>query len=393
MGLYEYEATSPTGKPERGRLQAADDAAAREELGARGLTEVRVWPYAADGPHGELAEGQLTTLVEAVGAAAASRVPLEVTLSALADEKGDRRLSSVARRLAARLGEGATIDEAIADMEHQLPADVRGLLRAGVESGDLAGTFERFAEQRLALGRIDRQIRAAVAYPLLILVVLVPLLLFLSMYVIPMFAELYEDFDVELPPLTILIVHTAEQIPGLVGGLVLLVVAVPIVLRLVGGRWLYHRVRTATPLVGPLWIYASQREFATLLASLLARRLPLASAVGYTGEVMSDRNVARACRRVKQRLESGMPLSQCLGQSIHFDRSLVALAAWGERGGLLPEALRIATDVFDDKVEQTAALVRRILPPLTLVTVTVIMFFVVIGLFVPMVMLVEGLSG
>jgi type IV pilus assembly protein PilC len=89
---------------------------------------------------------------------------------------------------------------------------------------------------------------------------------------------------------------------------------------------------------------------------------------------------------------SGQALSQSLDQSIHFDRSLVALVGWGEKHGALLEALGVARDLFDDQVEQHAALVRRILPPLALVTVGTLMFFVIIALMIPMAKLIEGLS-
>jgi type IV pilus assembly protein PilC len=392
MAEYEYQALTTTGERVRGRLTAADETAAHRELAARGWTVIDLlWCPAVD-DDGTLREEEVTTLVHAVGAAATSRVPLEVTLAVLAEEKDDPRLADIARRLAEQLQRGVTIDQAVADLDQELPPEVRGLMRAGIESGDLAGTFERFAQQRLESQRIGRRIRAAIAYPLLILAILVPLLLFLSIYVIPMFGEMYEEFELDLPAITFLILQTAEQLPGLIGGLLLLVLVMPIVLRVLGGRWLFHRVRAATPLLGRLWTWSGQREFAGLLASFLDLRLPMTSAVAHTGQMMSDRNVARACQRVSQRLETGQSLSACLSQSIHFDRTLVALVAWGETHGLLPEALRIATEVFDDRVEQQTSLVRRLLPPVTLVAVATLMFFVIVGLMIPLITLIEGLS-
>jgi type IV pilus assembly protein PilC len=226
----------------------------------------------------------------------------------------------------------------------------------------------------------------------LILAILALLLLFLSIFVIQIFKDILLEFDLEMPQITIFVVQTSKQLPPLIGGLLLIVVAIPIVLRIIGGRWLFHRVRAAIPLLGRLWTWAGQREFAFLLASFLDLRLPLASAVAHTGEIISDRNLAHACRAVSARLTTGRSLGDCLTQSMHFDRSLAALAAWGENQGALSDALRIATDVFDDKVEQQATLVRRLMPPLTLVAVATIMFFVIVGLMLPLVKLIEGLS-
>jgi type II secretory pathway component PulF len=342
---------------------------------------------------GQLHGEQVSTLLEAVGAAAAARVPLEVTLAALAEEREDPRLATIARQLVFELERGVPIDQAITRLERQLPAEVRGLLRAGIESGDLAGTVTRFTDQRLMTRRISQRIRATIAYPLLVSLILVPLMLFIGLYVIPMFEDLFNEFDLQLPGITLLVLETGKQLPGMISGLVLFVLGVPILLRLFGGRWIFHRARSATPFVGPLWMWCAQREFAALLGSFLDLRLPMTSAVAHTGEVMSDRNLARACRRLSLRLEAGQPLSACLTQSIHFDRSFVAMVTWGERHGVLREALRISTEIFDDRIEQHAALIQRLLPPVTLIVVGAMAFAVIIGLMVPLVMLIQALSA
>lgn len=218
------------------------------------------------------------------------------------------------------------------------------------------------------------------------------MLLFLSMYLVPMFAQMFKDMGVYLPIITELILQISKQLPMLIGGMLLFVFIMPLVLRLLGGRWLFHRVRSALPLLGPIWTWGGQREFAAQLSSFLNLRVPMIQAVAYTGDSISDRNVGNACRRVAQRLETGQPLSDCLSQSIHFDRSLVALVAWGERYGLLPEALGVAISLYDDQIEQYASLLRRLLPPVTLVVVAALMFFLIIGLMVPMVKQIVELS-
>jgi type II secretory pathway component PulF len=344
------------------------------------------------GKEDQLHGAQASTLLDAIGTAAAGRVPLEVSLAALAEERDDRRLARIARQLVSELERGKPIDQAVARLERHLPAEVRGVLRAGIETGDLAGTLTRYTDQRLMTQRIGQRIRATIAYPLLISLILVPLMLFIGLYVIPMFEDLFNEFDLQLPGITLLVLETGKQLPGMIGGLALFIFGVPILLRLCGGRWIYHRARSATPFIGPLWMWCAQREFASLLASFLDLRLPMTSAVVHTGEVMSDRNLARACRRIAQRLETGQPLSACLTQSIHFDRSFVAMVTWGEQHGVLHEALHISTEIIDDRIEQHASLIQRLLPPVTLIVVGAMAFAVIVGLMVPLVMLIQALS-
>ncbi len=198
-----------------------------------------------------------------------------MTLAALAEEREDPRLAAVARRLSVLLEGGATIDEAVAAMGPQLPPEYAGLLRAGVESGNLAGTIDQFAQQRLAARRVRLRIRRTLAYPLLILAILVPIALFMSLFVIPIFGQMYREFDLALPTLSIFVLNVARHLPLWIFTLFVILFGLPMLLRLVGGRWLTDRVWSAVPLLGRFSMWSGQREFAAMLASFLDSRLPL----------------------------------------------------------------------------------------------------------------------
>ena len=200
MAVFNYAADTATGERVRGTLDAADEASARCELAVRGLTVVELAMEADVDESIELAEDQLSTLVQAVGAASASRVPLEVTLAALAEEQDDPRLArgrpaAVGRTPAGRDDRRGGRRRSIANCRRRSA----GCCGPASRCGDLAGTVEKFAQQRLASRRARLRIRTAIAYPLLILAILVPLALFLSLFVIPMFGEMFTEFDLELP--------------------------------------------------------------------------------------------------------------------------------------------------------------------------------------------------
>ena len=129
MAIYEYQAEDLSGKAVAGKVAAADEAAARRDLEARGLKAVELlWRPVVDHA-GTLHDDELTTLVGAVGGAAANRLPIEITLAALAEETNDRRLAAAAQQMAAQLERGATIEQAIASIDRRLPTEVAGMLR------------------------------------------------------------------------------------------------------------------------------------------------------------------------------------------------------------------------------------------------------------------------
>jgi type II secretory pathway component PulF len=393
MADYEYEAVTLEGEHVRGTLTAADEASARRALGEQELRLLALAIRHETGHAAQLGEEEVITLVETVGAAAANRLPLDLSLAALAEDTDDARLASTARRLASQIGRGDSIEAAAAALDRELPLEVRGLFRAAVASGDMPGAFQQFARQRMAAQKLRRRIRSVLFYPLVVLLIIIPLIAFLSLFVFPQFEALYVDFGLTLPAATEWLLAIAKRMHLLFGGFLLLVVGIPVVCRVVAGQWLVDRLRTTTPVLGRLWMWMGQREFAAALASFLKLRLPLADAIAYTADVLQDRNVARACKRVAEQLRLGRSLGAALGQSIHFDRTLVALVSWGEGHSLVPEALGVATEVFDDRLEQHASLLKRLLPPCLLLGFAAVTFFAIISLFVPMVQFIQNLSG
>lgn len=392
MDTFEYQADDANGQAIAGQVVAESEDAARRDLAARGYRAIQLFWHSLRDQLQPLPSEEVSSLVDAVGGAAAQRMPIEVTLTALADELNDRRLVSAIQSITERLRQGVPPAEALKTLQHSLPTSVSGMFQAGLESGDLAGTMECLADQRAIEQRVQRKILAAMAYPLMIAVILIPLTLFLCIYIIPMFGDLFTEFDLNLPPMTELILHVAKQLPTFIVGLLVIGVLVPLVLRMAGGRWLFDRVRSALPIIGPIWTWSGQREFAAYLGSLLKLRLPLSSAVAQTGAALNDRSVGNACRMVATRLKEGQTLGDSLNKSIHFDRSLTALITWGEQNGQLPEALAIAVQVFEDQIDQRASFLRRILPSVTFIGVASIVFFVIVGLMIPLVKLIEGLS-
>lgn len=394
MPEFHYLAKKRTVTEVSGSVSAANEEEARRQLADQGLEVVNLTPQEEIVELADVAEDvPLVEIVRQVGVAAATGLPLEASLRSMAEETGDRRLAQTLRDLSEQLERGQTVEQAVAGLGNRVPPELAGLLRAGIRCGNLAGLCDSFALQQMATQRTARIVRSVVAYPLLILLILIPIALLFSEVVVPMFGGLFDDFDLELPRLTDMVLSASRVTPWLLIAFLAIPIVIAITLRLLGGRWLWHRVRGALPLLGRLWIWSGQREFAALLASFLDFNVPLAESLTLTSEVLGDRNVARACEKVSHQSQMGRPLAACLSESIHFDRSLASLVEWGEVHHALPETLRLACQVFEDRIEQYGAILRRLIPPATMVIVATFVLFAVMGLFLPLVRLIEGLSG
>ncbi len=338
-------------------------------------------------PQDRLSGQESDRLLEQLSDGVAHGVSLEETFRALADDLTDRRLRSVAAFLAEQLRQGVDLDTALSTMRPVLPAHLQRALAAGARSGNLSALLSGLAESELVRRQMQRGLRAALAYPLLVLGLLGLLVLFLMVYVIPMFADvfdIYNDFNMELPAVTHFLLILAQGLPLAVLGVAAAGLVILVLGTLFAGKRFAHWLRTALPLFGRAWIWSGQHEFATLMATFTRESIPLSEALACTVESLRDRNLARATRLARERCEQGALLSQGMRESIHFDPALTTLVEWGETHQALPAALTEAARNFEQQMEYYIQFLGRVIPPLLLALVASVIFLMVVALILPL---------
>jgi len=167
----------------------------------------------------------------------------------------------------------------------------------------------------------------------------------------PMFDEMFDEFAMVLPAVTLAIVGLSRAVRGLVANpyfwaTAAFLVSLPLVMRLTMGRRVFDAVRFGIPLFGPLWAWTNQAQFARRMGLLTSYQVPMGEALRMTGDALVDRNLRRICHHLADSVEGGRSLAECVAESSYFTRSLVPLAEWGQASSTLPEAFGIAGDVF-----------------------------------------------
>lgn len=340
----------------------------------------------------KLSAREVGILLEQLSAGVSHRAPLDEMFRALADDLSEPRLSAVAKQLAGQLEAGADLETAMAAIENTLPNHLRGALAIGAKTGNLSGVLAGLSKSELARKRMQRGLRAALAYPLFVVTFLTLVLLLMSTLVVPHFRIIYEDFELDLPRATLFMLDLAEVLPTI---LIVLMVSIFVTL-LVGfsiiNSRILHWLRTAMPLLGRTWVWSGQHEFATLMSTLTEKEVSLTDALDCTLASLRDRNLAWATEYVHQRCIDGATLSQSLRESIHFDPTLSSLAEWGEANQMLPVAMRQAADTYEQQLQLFIQFLHRVLPPLMLTFVASTMFYVIASLIVPLIDLINGLT-
>lgn len=374
---------------------------------------------------GELTAGESVRLSQHVAGVSASGLPLGPGLRALAEESPRGAFRDALVALAAALERGEPLDEAVEDEAGRIPPHLRGLIRAGVRSGDLGDILGRFSTVARVGSDLRRTFWAGLAYPILALGLAGGLFALVDSLVVDRFERIFTDFGVPLPGLTralLMMSHVLRVFaPVLIAGCLALIFAWAFV-GLVASRSFRNSLFARLPVIGALWRYTSWAEFCHLLAMLVEARVPLPEALRLAGAAVENSDVDLACRAVARGVERGASLSAAMSGNVYdpvvdlpadgpkraeakADRDglrairrsmpdgLPRLLRWAEGRAAIAEVLHMAGETFQARSRAEAAFGGAAAAFMAALAVIVGLFIVVVGLFLPLITLVTRLSG
>lgn len=345
---------------------------------------------------GALSAEEAARLSEQIAGLATAGLPLGPGLTALGEEFPSGRLRRALAELAAALEAGTPLDQAIDQRKDRLPPHLRGLVLGGLRSGRLGDILGRFTGYMSIGADIRRKLFISMAYPILSMAVAAVLFLFVSLVIVVVFENVFRDFGVPLPKLTVAIL-VASQFARAVWPVFAIVCAGVV------GSWIVFRLFLKTsqrrsliaslPVVGRVWRYISWAEFCHLLALLLESSLPLPEALRLTGEGVENAGIERACQVMAQEVEQGVSLSQAIRNQRALPAGLPRLLQWAGDHAARSEILHMTGEMFEVRARSQAAFSGTVMAVLAVLFVLWGMFVVVVGLMLPLITLISRLSG
>ena len=356
------------------------------------------------GGRGELSPDEAARLSEQITDVASSGLPLGPGLRALGEEMPPGRLRSSLEGLADAIDRGVPPAEALDAQKDRIPAHLRGLVEGGLRTGRLGDLLGRFSSHANLTADLKRGIWLALAYPAVTLVVALALFLLVEVILVGQFESSFRDFGVPLPLLTVALIEISHALregwPILVGLLAVAVLAA-LFFRFVMKRDRRNSLISRLPVVGPLWRYTAWAEFCHLLALLLEAKTPMPEALRLAGRGVDNAGIDRACQEMAREVERGASLSDALAGRAPNERAvrrsmpvgLSNLLKWAEDHSTIAEILRMAGEMFQARSGAQATFAGAVLGVITVIGGMIGVGVVVLGLFLPLITLVNALSG
>lgn len=339
---------------------------------------------------------QLATLID-------SGLPLVRGLSVLEKQEPNPLLKHTINQLADNVQAGSTFSESLA----QHPSIFNKLYVNMVKAGELGGVLElvllRLAEYQEKAQKLKNKIVSAMVYPIIVMLIAVGILVFLMIFIVPKFKQMFADNSQELPWISKAVFGISEfclNRPLLgIPNVVFLFVAAFIIYGIIGlwgrtraGRVVVDTMKLKMPVLGDLQRKSAVARFSRTLGTLVTSGVPILQALNITRDTAGNVVISAAIDDVHEAVKEGESIVAPLQSSGVFPSMVISMVDVGEETGQLPEMLLKVADVYDDEVDSSVAALTSILEPLMIVLLALVVGSVVFALFLPLIRMISNMS-
>lgn len=420
MPLFAYEAMNSSGQEVKDEIEAASSEEAIAKIRGKGyfptkvrekaakknvkkkaadenapLTKTRKMPFSIGG----VPQKQLVTFTRQLSTLQDAGLPILRSLQILEQQQKPGLMKAVIGGVADDVEGGGTLSDAMAHYPKAFDKLYVNMINAGEAGGVLDIILNRLADFMEKAAKLKKKVIGAMIYPAVVIFIAVAIVTMILIFVVPKFKEIFKDFKLELPAVTQLLItfstFMAEQYGWayILFGPVILVILWKLIRMSDGGRYASDVFLLKIPILGSILAKTSIARFTRTLGTLISAGVPILDAINITKETCGNEVYARALNKVHDSIREGESMADPLRATKVCDAIVVNMVDVGEETGDLDKMLMKIADNYDNDVDVLVGSLISILEPVMVVVLGVIVGFIVIALFMPMVSLIQGISG
>lgn len=392
MPYFTYIAKNQFGETVKGKVEARNERQAATELMVRKLLVIDIHPLTEDSLAviKELMMGvkftdvvnftrQLATMISA-------GLPLAGALSILV-QQSKSEMSRLVANILQEIEGGSTFGDALAKHPKEFNSLYIQLVKAGELGGVLDDILERLANNLEKTKEFRAKTRGAMIYPVIVLVAMAVVAVIMMIFVIPKLTAMYDDFKVELPILTKILISMSNFMVtfwwllggAVVGGVVLF----DRWIKTKVGRKAWDRFLLKIPIMSELIKKIILTEFARTLALLLGAGVSLLQAMEIVTRGVNNVIYREALEDATKQIEKGIPLSKALAKYEEFPPILHQMISVGEETGKLDEVLGKLSKYFEQESEQAVKNLTTAIEPIIMIVLGIGVGAMVIAVIMP----------
>jgi len=416
MANFTYEAMNSVGQPVKSEVEATSKEDAVARIRAMGYFPTKISeksakrakaaaPGAAIGARaparrraaGSVPKKLLTQFTRQLSTLVDAGLPILRSLRILEQQQKPGMLRVGLRLVADDVEGGLSLSEAMSKHPKAFNRLYTNMVRAGELGGVLDVILQRLADFMEKAQALRRKIIGAMIYPAAVISFAMMIVTGLLWFIVPKFKDIFAGMGEDLPALTQTLLDISMFVKG--GGWIA-IVGLPFglwaVARLMrispGGRYMVDSLKLRLPVFGQIIAKTAVARFSRTLGTLLSAGVPILEAINITADTSGNEVFARALHKVHDGIREGENFAEPLRQAKIVQPMVVNMIDVGEETGDLDKMLEKVADTYDDEISTLVQGMTAMLEPVMVISLGVIVGFIVVALFMPMVHMINAVQ-
>lgn len=413
MAMFQYAAKDPAGKNVQGSIQANDKAEAVAQLRGKSLIVLSVEPGGKSkkeqkaaaggktkesffGPKATCKTQELVVFTRQLATMISAGISLLESIEVLAEQAETPGMKLAISRLAADLRAGSDFSSALGTCPRVFNELYISMVTAGEASGQMDVILSRLADYVESTEELKREIRSAMTYPVISLVLVLSITAFLMIGVVPGFKDVFDGLGAELPALTTAVLAISDWLLAKWYWLFVLGIAgffgFSTFKKTAQGRLLLDHISLRLPVFGPLTRKVALARFSRTFATLIRSGVPIMGTLDIVADTAGNQVISNVVRAARESVRNGNMLSEPLSGSKVFPPMVTRMIAIGERSGALETLLEKIAEFYDSQVKAMIKALTSLIEPLLICFMGGIVGLVILSVFLPILNIIGDLS-
>ena len=412
MAKFKYSALDKDGREMSGVLESTSERTARKELADQGLTVSRISEVAIQSEKKAAAKKQrkpmfgtgvtsenVTIFSRQLATLLKAGLPLLRSLEVIGRQEKNPYFKDIVDNLADAVRTGNKFSDGLQQHPKVFDKLYVNMARAGEAGGVLDVVLDRLATFQEKAMKTTNKVKSAMVYPIVILTVALAIVVILMIFVVPQFQKIFSDMlnGAPMPALTQTIIDISDFMKqnyiATLGIVIAVIAAVKIFFKTKVGIRLWDIAGLRLPKFGDLVMKSTVARFTRTFGTLLASGVPILEALNITRGTIKNSVISDALLRVHERVRDGEPLATPLDQQKIFPTMVTSMVEVGEETGQLSEMLNRIADNYDEEVDNAVGGITSVIEPIMIVFLAVMVGTIVIALFLPIIQIIQKLTG
>lgn len=344
----------------------------------------------------QVSEDEITSFLRQLVMLLEAGVTLLRSMNTLASRTSNKALAAVLKDVADRIEAGNTLWQSLSYHPKYFNHLFVSIIRAGESSGTLTDIISHLADYREKKAYMRKQVRSAVAYPMVVIVAGLAILILFLVVVIPEFETLFSSFDIQMPLITRGALAFSHGLVSLWWLWILLIVGSVVVItsysRTPIGRLRVDYAKLRMPVFGEVMTKKVVADFAHTFSTLLNAGISILETLDLTKEAVGNTAFAKDLQQVRESIERGEGLEKPLRRSKVVPPLVTDMLATGEESGSLEKISRQMAVIFEREVETAVATLRALIEPVMILGLGIVVLFLTLSFFWPYVSLINQIT-